>query len=82
MTTVRTTLEEVITSLRQGQGLTGFSHLTQFLQLFQQATSAGQLKANPEQFNPIFQEILAAQAKGESTVVADILEFQLSPLLN
>lgn len=81
MTTVRATLESVIASLRDSKGLDGFSHLTEFLEQFHQAFLAGKITADPKSFNPIFQEILVAQAKGEPNHLADILEFELSPLL-
>jgi len=81
MTIVRTTLKSAITALRQETTGNGFSQLSEFLQQFHKASQAGKIRGNSDRFNPIFQEILVAQAQRESKALADILEFQLSPLL-
>ena len=81
MTIVRTTLSSTITALRQDNRGDGFSQLTEFLRQFHKASQAGKIRGDSERFNPIFQEILVAQAHRESQALADILEFQLTPLL-
>ena len=81
MTIVRTTLNSAIIALRQEKGGDGFSQLSEFLQQFHKASVAGQIRGDSDRFNPVFQEILVAQAHRQSTALADILEFQLSPLL-
>ena len=81
MTIVRTALSSTIIALRKEKGADGFSQLTEFLRQFHKASQAGQIRGGSDRFNPIFQEILAAQARRESEALADILEFQLSPLL-
>ena len=82
MTIVRSSLNSAIIALRKEEGIDGFSQLTEFLQQFHNASMAGKIRADSEKFNPIFQEILVAQAQRESKNLADILEFQLSPLLS
>ena len=81
MTVVRTTLSAAIAALRQDKVGNGFSLLSEFLQQFHKASQAGKISGNSERFGPIFQEILVAQAQRKPEALADILEFQLSPLL-
>ena len=81
MQSVESSLKNAIHSLRGNQQASGFSELTLFLKQFYKASQEGIIVGDPTRFNLIFQEILVAQAKGEHEALADILEFQLSPLL-
>jgi hypothetical protein len=65
-----------------GQEGAGHDALAQLIGLLQQQLSSGALHVEMARLEGVLQELLAAQERGDLLWVADLLEFELDPLLH
>ncbi len=74
-------LEQTITQFRLGMEAGANHSMISFIDSFLAAFKSGKFSAEVQEVQPLLQEILSAQERGDYLFAADLLEYQIAPII-
>ncbi len=74
-------LEQAIEQFRMGMEGSGSAAFIRFIDAFQKELAREQANMQLESLMPFLQQIIQAQSRGDYLHVADLLEYEIQPLL-